>query len=44
MLDLEDTEFNDGGVDIPSEELPQWKRAFPDCSMKELKAKYNKIL
>ena len=35
---------DDGGVDIPSEELPQWKRAFPDCSMKELKAKYNKIL
>ena len=35
---------DDGGVDIPSEELPQWKRAFPDCSMKELKAMYNKIL
>ena len=35
---------DDGGVHIPSEELPQWKRAFPDCSMKELQAKYNKIL
>ena len=25
------TNSDDGGVDIPSEELPQWKRAFPDC-------------
>lgn len=31
-------------VDIPTNELAQWKRAFPDCSMKELKKKYNNSL
>lgn len=35
---------NDEGVDIPTSELNAWKRAFPDCSMKELKKKYNNSL
>lgn len=34
----------EGGVDIPPSELNAWKRAFPDASMKELKAKYNRTL
>lgn len=35
---------DDGGVDIPSDELAFWKRAFPDASMKELRAKYNRTI
>ena len=35
---------DDGGVDIPQDELGAWKRAFPDLSMKDLKAKYNRTL
>lgn len=35
---------NDDGVDIPSAELSAWKRAFPECSMKELRKKYNATL
>lgn len=34
----------DEGVDIPTNELGAWKRAFPDASMKELRAKYNRSL
>lgn len=35
---------NDAGVEIPDSELGAWKRAFPDLSMKELRAKYNRTL
>lgn len=31
-------------LDIPQDELSFWKDAYPDLSMKELKAKYNKTL
>lgn len=36
------TSGEDGGVDIPQDELPTWKKAFPDLSMKDLRAKYNR--
>lgn len=35
---------DNGLVDIPAGELNAWKRAFPNCSMKELKEKYNRSL
>lgn len=35
---------NDSGVDIPESELKAWQRAFPEASMKELRAKYNRTL
>lgn len=35
---------NDGEVDIPQSELGIWQRAFPDLSLKELKAKYNRVI
>lgn len=35
---------NDGEVDIPQSELGTWQRAFPDLSLKELKAKYNRVI
>lgn len=35
---------DNGLVDIPANELNAWKRAFPNCSMKELKEKYNRSL
>lgn len=35
---------SDNYVDIPQSELAQWKRAFPDATMKQLKEKYNKSL
>lgn len=35
---------DDGGVDIPQSELGQWRRAYPDLSLKELRKKYNKVL
>lgn len=34
----------DDGVDIPQSELGQWRRAYPDLSLKELRKKYNKVL
>lgn len=35
---------DDGGVDIPTDELSTWKRAYPELSMAELRKKYNKVL
>lgn len=35
---------NDGEVDIPQSELGVWQKAFPDLSLKELKAKYNRVI
>lgn len=38
------TDGNDNEVEIPQNELAQWKRAFPHASAKELRRKYNQSL
>ena len=38
------TDNNDNEVEIPTNELEQWKRAFPHASAKELRKKYNNAI
>lgn len=35
---------DDSGVEIPQSELGQWRRAYPELSLKELRKKYNRVL